>query len=51
MTAPNMPPRNPAIQGTAITEKHYIAKATESPDLTAALEQFGGQESDNGPTA
>ena len=30
--------------GTAITEKHYIAKASESPDLTAALERFGSQE-------
>ncbi|GAA5192357.1 site-specific integrase [Arthrobacter gyeryongensis] len=37
--------------GTAITEKHYIAKATESPDLTAALERFGSQEPHNGPTA
>lgn len=27
--------------GTAITEKHYIAKATESPDLTEALQKFG----------
>ncbi|WAH96168.1 hypothetical protein OW521_17325 [Arthrobacter sp. MMS18-M83] len=37
--------------GTAITEKHYIAKATESPDLTAALERFGGREAYGGPTA
>lgn len=29
--------------GTAVTEKHYIAKAAESPDVTAALEQFGEQ--------
>ncbi|MDQ6752479.1 MAG: site-specific integrase [Actinomycetota bacterium] len=36
--------------GTAITEKHYIARATESPDLTQALEQFGGNERPNGPT-
>ncbi len=36
--------------GTAITEKHYIAKATESPDLTAALEQFGSWEPPKGPT-
>lgn len=36
--------------GTAITEKHYIAKATESPDLTKALEQFGGREHLEGPT-
>jgi hypothetical protein len=36
--------------GTAITEKHYIAKATESPDLTAALEQFGRSEPYNGPS-
>ncbi|WP_159620316.1 tyrosine-type recombinase/integrase [Arthrobacter zhaoguopingii] len=34
--------------GTAITEKHYIAKATESPDLTATLQQFG-DESPLGP--
>ncbi|MBE4719315.1 site-specific integrase [Pseudarthrobacter sp. AB1] len=34
--------------GTAITEKHYIAKATESPDLTAALQKFG-TESPSGP--
>ncbi|MET3718966.1 site-specific integrase [Arthrobacter sp. UYEF21] len=27
--------------GTAITEKHYIAKASESPDLTEALQKFG----------
>ncbi|WP_227878784.1 tyrosine-type recombinase/integrase [Arthrobacter dokdonensis] len=27
--------------GTAITEKHYIAKAADSPDVTDALEQFG----------
>lgn len=27
--------------GTAITEKHYIAKANESPDLTEALQKFG----------
>ncbi|WP_161958183.1 tyrosine-type recombinase/integrase [Arthrobacter sp. H-02-3] len=32
--------------GTAITEKHYIAKSTESPDLTDALERFGSQEPD-----
>jgi integrase len=37
--------------GTAITEKHYIAKATESPDLTGALEQFGSQAPYRGPTA
>ena len=30
--------------GTAITEKHYIAKATSTPDLTDALQQFGSQE-------
>ncbi|MGO4582301.1 tyrosine-type recombinase/integrase [Arthrobacter sp. 2RAF6] len=36
--------------GTAIAEKHYIAKATESPDLAKALEQFGGQEHPEGPT-
>jgi integrase len=29
--------------GTAITEKHYIAKATESPDVTDALELFGDE--------
>lgn len=27
--------------GTAITEKHYIAKANESPDLTDTLQKFG----------
>jgi len=27
--------------GTAITEKHYIAKASETPDVTDALELFG----------
>ena len=27
--------------GTAITEKHYIEKATESPDMTDVLEKFG----------
>ncbi|WP_318779218.1 hypothetical protein [Arthrobacter sp. AET 35A] len=27
--------------GTAITEKHYIAKATQSPDLAAVLQKFG----------
>ena len=27
--------------GTGITEKHYIAKAAETPDVTDALEQFG----------
>ena len=27
--------------GTAITKKHYIAKAALSPDVTDALEQFG----------
>lgn len=36
--------------GTAITEKHYIAKATETPDLTKALEQFGGSDRIDGPT-
>ncbi|MFF2032089.1 tyrosine-type recombinase/integrase [Arthrobacter sp. NPDC058192] len=36
--------------GTAITEKHYIARATESPDLTKALEQFAGHEVVDGPT-
>lgn len=28
--------------GTAVTEKHYIAKAEEAPDLTAVLDQLGG---------
>ncbi|GAA3310883.1 tyrosine-type recombinase/integrase [Arthrobacter ramosus] len=36
--------------GTAVTEKHYIAKATESPDLTVALERFGSWEPPAGPT-
>lgn len=35
--------------GTAITEKHYIAKAAETPDLTQALEQFGGSSRVDGP--
>lgn len=30
--------------GPAVTEKHYIAKASETPDVTDALEQFGDQE-------
>jgi integrase len=30
--------------GTAITEKHYIAKASESPDLTQALQKFGSEQ-------
>ena len=36
--------------GTAITEKHYIAKAAETPDLTRALELFGGPDSLEGPS-
>ncbi len=36
--------------GAAITEKHYIAGAAESPDLTRAHEQFAGHESREGPT-
>lgn len=36
--------------GIAITEKHYIAIAAETPDLTKALEQFGGPVPVDGPT-
>jgi len=28
--------------GTAVTQRHYIEKAIEAPDLTAVLEQLGG---------
>ncbi|MHA7220978.1 site-specific integrase [Arthrobacter sp. RHLT1-20] len=34
--------------GTAITEKHYIAKANQSPDLTDTLQKFG-KESPSAP--
>ncbi|APE08614.1 hypothetical protein BO226_04740 [Rhodococcus sp. 2G] len=30
--------------GTAVTEKHYIAKAEEAPDLTAVLNRLGGRQ-------
>ncbi len=36
--------------GTAITEKHYIAKAADTPDLTQVLQRFGAPHPFEGPT-